>query len=280
MYMTHPQLTLFPLHPENLFEEKDLHENVAYLFDGAHEGTGTLNGLLRGDVDDDSEPLSPSLTTTYAHGAGRDSSDGASTLAQAALRHKERDVGREDEEEEEGEKWVLYSDVVEEISKEDQEITSSRGRGTATATGGLLSLKLDYQQILNAWSDKGSLYIRKDADSSRAVPDQTHDVGAHMEGGEMRGYDKGSHKGLYSDVEWKSDAGGLWTVPEGEGSSAVEEYGSSDRKMGPREARVMRYKEKRQSRLFSKRIRYQVRKLNAEKRPRMKGRFVKRKMEM
>ncbi|KAL5974940.1 Zinc finger protein CONSTANS-LIKE 7 [Asimina triloba] len=43
-----------------------------------------------------------------------------------------------------------------------------------------------------------------------------------------------------------------------------------------REARVLRYKEKRQSRLFSKKIRYQVRKLNAEKRPRLKGRFVKR----
>jgi hypothetical protein len=38
----------------------------------------------------------------------------------------------------------------------------------------------------------------------------------------------------------------------------------------------MRYKEKRRTRLFSKKIRYEVRKLNAEKRPRMKGRFVKR----
>ncbi|KAL5212678.1 hypothetical protein ABZP36_023525 [Zizania latifolia] len=43
-----------------------------------------------------------------------------------------------------------------------------------------------------------------------------------------------------------------------------------------REARVTRYKEKRRTRLFSKKIRYEVRKLNAEKRPRMKGRFVKR----
>ncbi|KAK2982740.1 hypothetical protein RJ640_025156 [Escallonia rubra] len=43
-----------------------------------------------------------------------------------------------------------------------------------------------------------------------------------------------------------------------------------------REASVLRYKEKRQSRLFSKKIRYQVRKLNADKRPRLKGRFVKR----
>ncbi|XP_023516130.1 zinc finger protein CONSTANS-LIKE 6 [Cucurbita pepo subsp. pepo] len=45
---------------------------------------------------------------------------------------------------------------------------------------------------------------------------------------------------------------------------------------GEREARVSRYREKRRTRLFSKKIRYQVRKLNAEKRPRMKGRFVKR----
>ncbi|XP_050238878.1 zinc finger protein CONSTANS-LIKE 6 [Mercurialis annua] len=43
-----------------------------------------------------------------------------------------------------------------------------------------------------------------------------------------------------------------------------------------REERVLRYKEKRRNRLFSKKIRYEVRKLNAEKRPRMKGRFVKR----
>lgn len=44
---------------------------------------------------------------------------------------------------------------------------------------------------------------------------------------------------------------------------------------GGREARVLRYREKRRTRLFSKKIRYEVRKLNAEKRPRIKGRFVK-----
>ena len=46
--------------------------------------------------------------------------------------------------------------------------------------------------------------------------------------------------------------------------------GGEERKMGTREASVLRYKVKRQSRLFSKRIRYEVRKINAEKRPRMK----------
>ncbi|KAE8788332.1 Zinc finger protein CONSTANS-LIKE 8 [Hordeum vulgare] len=40
---------------------------------------------------------------------------------------------------------------------------------------------------------------------------------------------------------------------------------------GIREARVMRYKEKRRNRLFSKKIRYQVRKVNADCRPRMKA---------
>lgn len=43
-----------------------------------------------------------------------------------------------------------------------------------------------------------------------------------------------------------------------------------------RQAKVLRYREKRRRRLFSKKIRYEVRKLNAEKRPRIKGRFVKR----
>jgi hypothetical protein len=37
-----------------------------------------------------------------------------------------------------------------------------------------------------------------------------------------------------------------------------------------KQARVLRYKEKRRTRLFSKTIRYEVRKLNAERRPRMK----------
>lgn len=43
-----------------------------------------------------------------------------------------------------------------------------------------------------------------------------------------------------------------------------------------REAKVSRYRQKRRRRLFAKKIRYEVRKLNAEKRPRIKGRFVKR----
>jgi hypothetical protein len=70
--------------------------------------------------------------------------------------------------------------------------------------------------------------------------------------------------------------GNTWKVPEGVGASnnnvkVKEEMGW---KLGQREASLLRYKEKRQSRLFAKRIRYEVRKLNAEKRPRMKVLFL------
>jgi hypothetical protein len=71
---------------------------------------------------------------------------------------------------------------------------------------------------------------------------------------------------------------GAWVMGGVVGYSR-EEAGTTPRlRMGDggREARVSRYREKRRTRLFSKKIRYEVRKLNAEKRPRMKGRFVKR----
>lgn len=60
------------------------------------------------------------------------------------------------------------------------------------------------------------------------------------------------------------------------GEWKLGQTGSSRHSNEGRQARVLRYREKRRTRLFSKKIRYEVRKLNAEKRPRMKGRFVKR----
>ncbi|CAL5338879.1 unnamed protein product [Camellia sinensis] len=83
---------------------------------------------------------------------------------------------------------------------------------------------------------------------------------------------------------WGSN-GGLWTVPEysisngcGDGGNNIkvkEEAvfqggGGEEWKLGKREASVLRYKEMRQNWLFFKGIRYEVRKINAEKRPRMK----------
>ncbi|KAL6292530.1 hypothetical protein ACE6H2_000672 [Prunus campanulata] len=94
-----------------------------------------------------------------------------------------------------------------------------------------LMLKLDYEDVLNAWSDKASPFSEE------------------MPGSDVPGNDVSAR---LAQIDLFSDAGGL------------------------REASVLRYKEKRRTRLFSKKIRYQVRKVNADRRPRMKGRFVRR----
>ncbi|KAF5470383.1 hypothetical protein F2P56_010902 [Juglans regia] len=82
-----------------------------------------------------------------------------------------------------------------------------------------LNLNLNYEEVLDAWSNRGSL--------------------------------------------WADD----YSVPMMREVPVMEEEMRTRR-----EARVLRYKEKRQTRLFSKKIRYQVRKLNADKRPRLKVR--------
>lgn len=76
--------------------------------------------------------------------------------------------------------------------------------------------------------------------------------------------------------------GGVWSVPEmthiennrKDGEDDASQAGEPSEMIHNREASVQRYKEKRRSRLFSKTIRYEVRKLNAEKRPRIKVIFV------
>lgn len=62
----------------------------------------------------------------------------------------------------------------------------------------------------------------------------------------------------------------------GMGKMVMGNNASTAAAMMDREARVMRYKEKRKSRRFEKTIRYASRKAYAETRPRIKGRFAKR----
>ncbi|KAH0896540.1 hypothetical protein HID58_046108 [Brassica napus] len=85
-------------------------------------------------------------------------------------------------------------------------------------------LKLDYDGVLEAWSDKATPF-----------PDE-------ILGSEATGADVNARL------------------------AQIDLFGDN----GVREASVLRYKEKRQTRLFSKKIRYQVRKLNADQRPRVK----------
>lgn len=76
--------------------------------------------------------------------------------------------GASEEEETTEERWVSYSEVVEEVM--------SRS-GTPRCCGGgdgndgrpSLALKLDYEQIMEAWSDKGTLYV--DGEPPQTVPD-------------------------------------------------------------------------------------------------------------
>ncbi|XP_021981420.1 protein CHLOROPLAST IMPORT APPARATUS 2 [Helianthus annuus] len=94
-----------------------------------------------------------------------------------------------------------------------------------------LLLKLNYDDILNAWSDKGS-----------PLPEEVS--GLESPGGDIHG--KLARIDLFSEND------------------------------GLKEAGVVRYKERKNTRLFSKKIRYQVRKINADRRLRSKGRFVRR----
>ncbi|KAK7338568.1 hypothetical protein VNO77_19183 [Canavalia gladiata] len=248
-----PQLNLFPLHPENLVEDKDMHEenNVAFLF--SSDGGATLNGLLE---DDSTTTTTATATTTSEEGSLSAMTCPAMELVRKAMRKRER---------ESEERWVCYSEVVEEKKEMMEEVTSyCGGAGVETTSFGLLSLKLDLEGILNAWSDKGSLYVAGE-EAPQAVPDL------------LNGF---LHNALVPNVAWdgwgSDTVGNIWKVPEDCGANNMKIKEETGWKLGQREASVQRYKEKRQSRLFSKRIRYEVRKLNAEKRPRMKGRFVKR----
>lgn len=116
-----------------------------------------------------------------------------------------------------------------------------------------LSLRLDYEDVINAWSDRGSLWM--DGQRPQIVPDVSLLEHGSMDHGMMVVGESSCNSSLCSQAG---------QVP----SLVVPDKG--------RQARVLRYKEKRRTRLFSKKIRYEVRKLNAERRPRMKGRFVKR----
>lgn len=149
----------------NLFtDDRDImHEenNVALLF--TSDGGATLTGLLEDESTTTAEgSMSPSVSAMTCPPA-------MEGLVRKAMR-KGRGSGDGEEE-----RWVCYSEVVEEIKKEmtttTEEVTSYCGGGdtTATAAFGSLSLKLDHEGILNAWSDKGPLYIGDEA--PQVVPD-------------------------------------------------------------------------------------------------------------
>ncbi|KAG0471416.1 hypothetical protein HPP92_015962 [Vanilla planifolia] len=132
----------------------------------------------------------------------------------------------------------------------------SSGEDRKEGGGGKVSrvgLRLDYDAVIAAWLQKG------------CSPWATGGGRPHLRSPEL--YDFMCFLDCLFRVMLRREGaeGASWS--EGRwGASGGEE----------REARVSRYREKRRTRLFVKKIRYEVRKLNAEKRPRIKGRFVKR----
>ncbi|KAK4280813.1 hypothetical protein QN277_012385 [Acacia crassicarpa] len=106
-------------------------------------------------------------------------------------------------------------------------------------------LRLNYEDVISSWAGQGCPWTTGNPPQFNSNDCWLHFLGSS--GGDV-------HQCCYGEI------GGILK-------------GQVD---GGREARVSRYREKRRTRLFAKKIRYEVRKLNAEKRPRMKGRFVKR----
>lgn len=125
--------------------------------------------------------MSPSQLT-YAYGGRQDSDEcgggGVGSLVRTALRNRERDRSEE--------KWICYSEVVEKKKKKvDEEVSSCFADvRDSVRTRQRLSLKLDYQEILNAWSDKGPLYV--EGECPQTVPDLhddhflAHDAGFNV----------------------------------------------------------------------------------------------------
>ncbi|KAL4036091.1 hypothetical protein IC575_004815 [Cucumis melo] len=139
--------------------------------------------------------------------------------------------------------WMDW-DFKEEIEEEEEDEEELKIKNKKN----IISLRLNYDAVITAWDAQSSPYTTGNRPQ--------FDLDDCLE--EWSGIcSKGGRNVAVDDQEWRRNYNGI--ISNGE-----------------REARVSRYREKRRTRLFSKKIRYQVRKLNAEKRPRMKGRFVKR----
>lgn len=131
-----------------------------------------------------------------------------------------------------------------------------------------LALTLDYEDVVSAW--RGSLFT--DGSWSRATTspdDYALDLAAWEPHSQIS-------RTTIDELTFPPEAGKMIMItPAPLDGTCVGDDGDGLLSTA-RHARVLRYREKRRTRLFSKKIRYEVRKLNAERRPRMKGRFIKR----
>ncbi|WVZ95334.1 hypothetical protein U9M48_041115 [Paspalum notatum var. saurae] len=214
------------------------HEAASTLF--AALPAPSLSDILGGGAEDDGGSPSPSPSPSASPSGlpgGAEEEEGLA-LARRALRGRER--------------WVYCSAgsspaATTATATTNNSTSSSSPCSSAASTGASarsLLLKLDYEDILAAWADRGPLFIGGGADAPE--PQEIDAVLVEVEPSERAAAARG----------------------------ATEAVVAAPTRPG-RAERVRRYKEKRRNRLFAKRIRYEVRRVNAVKRPRFKGRFIR-----
>eukprot|EP00897_Mesotaenium_endlicherianum_P008301 jgi/Mesen1/749/ME000110S_11017 len=115
------------------------------------------------------------------------------------------------------------------------------------------SLRLNYEDVLTAWSWRGGSPWLDEVTSMCPSAQQQEDP------------DLKDALGVCGEPEMS-----LVLPKQGSGEYLVGYIADICQPTEGREERVMRYREKKRNRLFSKTIRYEVRKLNAERRPRIK----------
>uniref|UniRef100_A0A0E0AQ86 CCT domain-containing protein n=1 Tax=Oryza glumipatula TaxID=40148 RepID=A0A0E0AQ86_9ORYZ len=212
-----------------------LHPEPSTLFAAAPSLTDILGasaGGGGGGGGESSSAASPGVSD------GKELSGEEDDLARRALRGRER--------------WVYCSSSSPSATTTTTTTTSSScssAASTGASSGGAaarsLLLKLDYEEILAAWAGRGSLYIGGAA-AATATAGGADNAAAELE-----------LDSVFVEVSASPEpaaAAVAWSVAE----------------PAARAEKVRRYKEKRQGRLFAKRIRYEVRRLNAVRRPRLK----------
>ncbi|XP_071717870.1 zinc finger protein CONSTANS-LIKE 16-like [Rutidosis leptorrhynchoides] len=259
-----------PFETEICNVENEISTNLSFIVENKLEETSNLDGLHGFDLPtDDIELLEFAADVENLLGTGFDDSSCRIDDLGLTSHYKEDDhtnnigfcfnenrvkveeaiLGFDMDETRETLDWDFGYDSEMAIKEEDKKAILVEEEHTMMATNDefnekveklSINLRLNYDDVITSWADQGSPWT------------------------------SGSRPQLNSDSCWPDFMGLHWT---GNNNSSYGGIGGSD---GGREARVSRYREKRRTRLFSKKIRYEVRKLNAEKRPRMKGRFVKR----
>lgn len=178
-------------------------------------------------------------------------------LARRALRGRER--------------WVYCSSASSPTGTTSSSSPCSSSAASTGASARSLLLKLDHKKILAAWADRGSLYISGGRADSDAAPELELDAVSPFSPCNPRiaraclvETTVAPPVQVLVEVEPSEPAAGVsppaasfsWSAPEASPTGRAE--------------KVRRYKEKRRNRLFAKRIRYEVRRVNAVKRPRFK----------